>query len=49
MSTLVERKVCCFFSCRITPLAKGSLGQSLEVTEGGNVLSYLLREETSHM
>jgi hypothetical protein len=34
MSNLVEREVCCFFSCQLTPLAKGSLDQSRELTEG---------------
>jgi hypothetical protein len=34
MSTLVEREVCCFFSSRLTPLAKGSLYQSCVVTVG---------------
>jgi hypothetical protein len=48
MFTLIEREVWCFFSCRRTPLAKGSLDQSRKVTEGGNALSDLLREETSH-
>jgi hypothetical protein len=34
MFTLVEREVCCFFLCRLTPMAKGSLDQSREVIEG---------------